>query len=336
MSNGPLAVPIREAGVPITELDQTRGRLTAAGLKGLLAAVRDFAPAILQGHMYHSNILSRLVGVFRRKVLVVNTLHSGWEPIHRRAFYAITGFLVDGSIAYGFPAAPETRKREGAGSSLRRVPYGIPSRDGDFPDRSAARDRLGLPGDRPVWLAVGRLSSEKGHADLIMALSEIDLSGASPVVVIVGEGGCESQLRGLIAHRNLQERVILAGYQADLRDYMTAADYFVLPSRWEAGPLVVLEAMSFGLPVVATDVGQVRSMIIDGETGIIVPPSEPGELARAMKRLMDSGDGARELGLRGRDRTGEHCDFSVTCREMERYYLELLGGVHGKGGGFWN
>lgn len=330
MSGGKLADGIRQEGVALYELGQKRGRLTAAGLQGMSRAIREFSPSILQGHMFHANILTRLAGLIWRRILVVNTYHTGWEPGHRRALYLATDFLVDGSIVYGMPDDPEDVTGTSPVSSRRRIPYGIPQPDGTT-DRPSARGRLGFPDGAPVWLAVGRLSAEKGFEDLVAAVQEVDSPQGRVMFVIVGEGEQEPRLRRQIARMELEGRVVLAGYQADLRDYLAAADYFVLPSRWEAGPLVVLEAMAAGLPVVATDVGQVRSMVADGESGIIVPPSEPGELGRAMNRLMAVGEAARGWGLRGRSTVAERYDFSRTCRATERYYLDLLARSDGSG-----
>ena len=106
---------------------------------------------------------------------------------------------------------------------------------------------------------------------------------------------------------------------------MSGADYFVLSSLWEGGPLVVLEAMAAGLPVVATDVGDVSSMVVDGETGFVVQPSRSDELARAMNQMMDLDSRARELGQAGLERVRKLYDYSSTQREMERCYLELGG-----------
>lgn len=333
MSGGQFAAAIRESGVPVFELGQQRGRLSPAGLRRLLSTVRDFTPMILQGHLFHSNILSRLTGVFRRRLAVINTMHTGWEPVHRRFLYACTDFLVDGSITYGMPDDLPNIEADLPPSNHCRIPYGIAVPNGDRDDRAAARVRLGLPPEAAVWLAVGRLSPEKGFADLITALSRLGGNQNGPMVLIVGSGRQEPDLRRMIAGGELSDRVILAGYQSDLTDYFAAADYFVLPSRWEAGPLVVLEAMSAGLPVVATDVGRVRSMVKDGGTGFVVPPSEPEELARAMERLMALGDAGHDWGKRGRDRITEHYDFVRTQRETERFYSEVLRRTGQRGGG---
>ena len=103
------------------------------------------------------------------------------------------------------------------------------------------------------------------------------------------------------------------------------SDAFVLSSLWEGGPLVILEAMAAGLPVVATRVGDASSMVEEGKTGILVDPGNAGQLAGAMCRVQDMTPSLGEWGKRGRGRVEKLYDFRRAQREMETYYKELAG-----------
>ena len=106
---------------------------------------------------------------------------------------------------------------------------------------------------------------------------------------------------------------------------MSCSDAFVLSSLWEGGPLVILEAMAAGLPVVSTRVGDAPSMVLEGETGLLVDAGDARQLATAMNRLQSMGPEARVWGLKGRARVEEFFDFRRVQREMEDYYRELAG-----------
>ena len=184
---------------------------------------------------------------------------------------------------------------------------------------------MGVPEKGRVWIAVGRLSRQKGFDLLLEAFGKIAAQEEKPWLVIVGEGDQRQPLMEMSARWSLTDHILFLGDRGDAGDLMTGADYFVLSSLWEGGPLVVLEAMAAGLPVVATDVGDVSSMVVDGETGFVVQPSRPDELARAMKQMMDLDSRSRELGQAGLERVRKLYDYSSTQREMERCYLELGG-----------
>lgn len=324
MSGMELAGAIRGEDIPVYELSQSRGRLNAAGIKGVLKVVDDFDPRILQGHMYHSNILVRAVGLIRRGLKVVNTRHIDFEPMPRRIVNSLTSFAVDETMVFSQKVLDAEKRESPFGPSPRLITYGIDLSVSSV-GREEARLRMGVPEKGRVWIAVGRLSRQKGFDLLLEAFGKIAAQEEKPWLVIVGEGDQRQSLMEMSARSSLTDHILFLGDRGDAVDLMTGADYFVLSSLWEGGPLVVLEAMAAGLPVVATDVGDVSSMVVDGETGFVVQPSRPDELARAMKQMMDLDSRARELGQAGLERVRKLYDYSSTQREMERCYLELGG-----------
>ena len=324
MSGMELAGAIRGEDIPVYELSQSRGRLNAAGIKGVLKVVDDFDPSILQGHMYHSNILVRAVGLIRRGLKVVNTRHIDFEPMPRRIVNSLTSFAVDETIVFSQKVLDAEKRESPFGPSPRLITYGI-DLSGSSVGREEARLRMGVPENGRVWIAVGRLSCQKGFDLLLEAFGKIAAQEEKPWLVIVGEGDQRQSLMEMSARWSLTDHVLFLGDRGDAGDLMTGADYFVLSSLWEGGPLVVLEAMAAGLPVVATDVGDVSSMVVDGETGFVVQPSRSDELARAMNQMMDLDSRARELGQAGLERVRKLYDYSSTQREIERCYLELGG-----------
>ncbi|WP_245422266.1 glycosyltransferase [Alsobacter soli] len=148
--------------------------------------------------------------------------------------------------------------------------------------RTDMRKRLGLPGDAPVILTVARLAPQKGHAVLLQAAQEILAGRPDARFLWAGSGPLAGELRDRIAEAGLCDAVRLLGHRRDIPDLMAAADLFVLPSLFEGHPLVALEAMQAGLPVVATDAQGTREAVQDGVTGLLAPPSDPSGLARAV------------------------------------------------------
>jgi len=172
-----------------------------------------------------------------------------------------------------------------------------------IPDRSApseTRSRLGLAPGRRWVAAAGRLTPEKGFADLLEAA---DALPHDVELWLFGDGPERARLEALRGRLATGERVHLAGARADAAECVAAADVCVVPSRWEeAFCLAAAEPLARGRPVVATGVGAVPELVQDGVTGLLVPPASPAALASAITRLLDAPELGAALGRAGRAR----------------------------------
>jgi glycosyltransferase involved in cell wall biosynthesis len=165
----------------------------------------------------------------------------------------------------------------------------------------------------PLIVAVGRLIAKKGFADLIRACRLLMERGKSFRCEIIGEGALEEELREQIAQLDLRGCVELPGAkpQHEIREYLAAASAFVLPSVIDTDggmdnlPTVIMEAMAAGLPVISTAIGGIPEMVIQNETGFLVPPGDVAALAGAIECLFDEIGLARRLGERGFQRAKE-------------------------------
>lgn len=164
-------------------------------------------------------------------------------------------------------------------------------------EAQALRDQLDIPRDSKVMLSVGRLSSEKGHIDLVAAfrhLREINPEIKS-TLVIVGEGPERERLAVATRSFGLSNFVIFAGPIHDVKPFYAAADVVVLPSHSEGSPYVLLEAMAAKVPFVATAVGGVPEMVADGQNALLVPACDPRAMAAAIARVLTDPELARTL-----------------------------------------
>lgn len=186
---------------------------------------------------------------------------------------------LDGTPLRARAARSGRGRAQGAGTTLGGI-EGI----GDFGD---AR------GETPVLVAAGRLTRQKGFDLLLRALPAVVEQLPGLRVLIAGEGPERRALTGQAARLQLQERVRFLGERGDLAVLFAAADGFVLPSRDEGSPYVLLEAMALGLPIVATDVGGVRALLDGGSNGLLVRAGDPPALAAALLRLLQFREEAR-------------------------------------------
>jgi glycosyltransferase involved in cell wall biosynthesis len=284
---------------------------------------------IWHGHDYKSNLLGLLLRRFW-PMRLVTTVH-GWVHYTPRMplYYAIDRFclrhyervicvsadLKATCLALGVPAQRCVLIKNGVDTAAyaRRL------------SPEDAKRRLGVPAGRLVVGAVGRLSPEKGFADLIRCADELLRRGLDLELLIVGEGEQKDALRDLIRQLGRGERVRLLGYRVDTTRLYEAMDVFALSSVREGLPNVLLEAMAMEVPVVATRIAGVPDVIRDGENGYLVEPAAPAEMLRALARLLTD-DGLRARFAAGARRGVEagH-SFAGRMEQVRILYDDLLG-----------
>jgi glycosyltransferase involved in cell wall biosynthesis len=233
---------------------------------------------------------------WRAGVPHIITMHGGRYYADRlrrwlalRAAVAVSASIVSVSSAFAAILSRDLGLRQ---SRITTIPNGIHY---ESPRRLTLRDELRLGAQNRLVVAVGNLYPVKGHCHLIDAVARLVERHPALHVAIAGRGGLDDTLRTQAAGLGIHDRVHLLGLRADVPALLEAADVFVLPSLSEASPLALLEAMFAGRPIVATDVGDVRTVLRGGELGVIVPPGDAAAIARAVDRLLSNRDEARAL-----------------------------------------
>ncbi|MEO0108873.1 MAG: glycosyltransferase family 4 protein [candidate division WOR-3 bacterium] len=180
--------------------------------------------------------------------------------------------------------------------------------------------------DGRTILFVGRLDRRKGLEVLIRALPFVRQHLASARLVVVGKGPLDNDCRRLVRELGLDDAVVFVGYVPgeQLPRYYTSADVYCAPTLGgEAFGIVLLEAMASGIPVVATHITGYREVVTDGETGMLVRPNDPADLAACLIRVLSNPDLRIRLVRRARD-WAEYHDWNRVAADIEAYYLELL------------
>jgi glycosyltransferase involved in cell wall biosynthesis len=253
------------------------------------------------GHISLKDVLAvRLAG---RRRCVVSVLHpTPWSQAgeRKRWMTRIAALLADAVTTI---SQATRRTLLEAGVPAERViviPCG--SRPpAHTPDRAAARAHLGVPEDAFVIGSLARLVPSKGFGDLIDAVTALAAPPGDVHLIIAGDGP-EREALERHGRSRLPGRVHFLGRVAETTDVYAAADVFALGSHLEGFGLVFLEAAFYGLPCVGTAVGGVTDIVVDGETGLLVPPASPSALATALRTLRDDPALRRRLGARARER----------------------------------
>jgi glycosyltransferase involved in cell wall biosynthesis len=307
-AGGPFEASLRERGVPF-EVLRMRNQADLPRLAGS-ALIRGFRPDVVltrgvsglyvgaaiatargAGHAYNDH---RQIGMSlspRREALT--------RVIARRVdrVIAVSGDQAQAWLARGYPESRIVVISNGVETPLASD------------SRAAVRRELGIPESAVVALLAARLRPEKRVPDFVRAVQLAREPHPELIGLVAGDGpdraAVEAAARG-------EDGVRLLGHRDDMPLLMHAADVFVLASQYEAVPMAILEAMAAGLPVLATDVGAISGVVLDGDTGLLVPVADPGAMAAALGRL------AGDAGLR------ERMGAAGARRHVEQWHAERM------------
>ena len=280
---------------------------------GILEQLNELSPDIVDFHYRWSGSYKKAMKRYRgRKVFTFhNTFGEGeglmgvlsklndliYTPFIKDfdRIVCVSGFVRDDLEKKGFPPR-----------LLEAVPNGV-----DLPAVEPQEEKDFL-------LFLGRLVGTKGLPYLVKAMEEVDHH-----LVIAGGGPEYKKLERMVVSNGLEHRVELAGRvdEKEKHRLLSQCSLFVFPSTWESYGIAAAEAMSYGKPVIASEVGGLPEVV--GETGVLVPPRDEKALARAINELLADDEMRRELGKRAKKRAGEFT-WERSAAEMERIYLDVL------------
>lgn len=193
----------------------------------------------------------------------------------------------------------------------------------DLPKDRVPLDEFGVR-DRRVGIVTGRLREEKGHAYLIDAMPRIVRECPDFVLLIVGSGSLEDDLKRRARDRGVEASVIFTGFRTDIPRLLAAVDLFIMPSVSEGLGTAILEAGAAGLPIVSTRVGGIPDIVKEGESGLLVPPGDPESLADAVVRMNRDPVFAEACGRAARRHVHENFSEESLVRKTEAAYAMWL------------
>jgi glycosyltransferase involved in cell wall biosynthesis len=318
---------LAEFNVRLHSLEMEAGRPDPRALFRLASLIRSIRPRILHSHMVHANILTRLTRLLTWTPVCISTIHTADDGGRIWQWgYRLTDPLCDltthvSRLALrryiGIRAVPERK--------MRHVPNGIDTeRFKPRPTiRARVREGMGFR-DEFVWLAVGRFEPPKDYGNLLNAFQSVYREDPTCVLLLVGEGPEDTFMRKWVKERGLEGTVRFLGLRRDVPDLMNAADAFVMSSRREGLPLVLLEAAASGLPIVTTDVGGTREIVEHEETGFVTPPLDSDALSEGMVRMLRLPHAQRlTLGRNGRLHVTQTYTIGKVMDQWEALYTGL-------------
>lgn len=333
---GTIGPRIKGLGVPVYTLDLGGVFPNPFRLFSVRSVVRQFRPHVIQGWMYHGNVMASLASslsgsrppvVWDVQQSVRHVSDYGWLTGH---VIRLGARISHNPVKIIYVSRTGAMQHEALGYLHEKtmvIPNGI-DYETFYPDdaaRQQVRAELGLASDNVLIGLVARYHPMKDHAGFLAAAGQLARTHPSVRFMLIGKGVTRGQLaiQQLIREHNLQDRMLLLGERQDTPRLTAALDIGCSASAWgEALSVAIGEAMACAVPCVVTDVGDSAYLVAD--TGLSVPPSQPEALADALGRLVDAGiNGRRQLGLAARRRIETEFSLPSVAHRYADLYREL-------------
>jgi len=333
-ARGPVADTLQRAGVRVEVIGLPRLRQCRAGdavavvakLSRFARLVRRERPQIVVGFLFWAYVTTAFVAAATRVPVVVTTRVSlglykekRWMLALERLANRLTTVIIANSEAVRTDAVRQERLPPDSFTVIR---YGVDVSRFRTGIDHAMRARLGIGHADAVVGVVANLLPYKGHRVFLDAWRTVVARHPRAVAIFVGDGPLRSELEATARASAAPGSVVFLGTRGDVADVLSAVDVVAHPSFEEGNASAILEAMAAGRPVVATAVGGNVESVIDGATGLLVPPSDPVSLAEAICRLLEHPAEAAAFGGAARERATTAYGMDDMVREYERVFLD--------------
>jgi glycosyltransferase involved in cell wall biosynthesis len=271
--------------------------------------------------MFWGRLAAKRVGV----PVILSALHStGWPDGVGRLNRALTP-ITDGFIAVADAHGEHMLNKEGfPAEKVFVIPNGVDTnRFAPSLNSDSVRAEIGVGATDPVVAIVAALRPEKNHELFLVVASRVLLQFPNAKFLIIGEGPRRELLEQHAAELGITASVRFLGSRCDVARLLSASDVFALTSHNEANPVSILEAMSVGKPVVATDVGSIHEAVANGRTGYLVPPGDATALAARLVELLQNPLRAQALGAAAREAVVENWSVEAMVRRYERLIASI-------------
>jgi glycosyltransferase involved in cell wall biosynthesis len=266
--------------------------------------LKSFSPDVVHGQMFHANIFARILKVFYKIPKLISTEHNICIGSNfRMLVYRITDFLSDVNSNVSESATNYFIGKKAFSKSKSLTVYnGIALLEFNNIARKDIRKKYSIGEKEFVFLNVGRLTLQKDHKTLLKAFSFLIKDWVNAKLLIVGSGELSSELKEFAYKEKIEDYVIFTGSKYNTQDYYCAADCFVLSSSWEGFGIVLVEAMSVGLPVITTEAGGCCREILQNDDFIVtVKNSEP--LFSKMKYIFEHQEQKLKIGIENKEKS---------------------------------
>lgn len=321
---GCFASDVEALGIPVYLIEQKPGGVDYLASLKVARLLREIGADVIHTHNTQPFMDGTPAALLAGVKTVIHTDHARVFPDKTR--YMVIEKLMS-LYAYRVVGCSEhtsqqlIRYERISPAKIVTIPNGIDgSRFEISIDKAAKRRELGLRDHGPIMGLAVRLSDQKGITFLLQAMPAILKSHPDTTLLIAGDGDLKGALQQEARDLGIADNVVFCGPRKDIPELLKLLDIYVLPSKWEGLPMVILEAMAAGCPVVATNVGGNATAVIDGVTGRLIKAENPEALVDALVPLLDSESLRAQYATQARKLFDEKFTAAAMTRQYERLY----------------
>jgi glycosyltransferase involved in cell wall biosynthesis len=323
---------IEELGIPVKSynLAPSLGLGYYFGLVSVFLRIRsdlvEMNPDIIQGILFQGNFFAKLAGRLAGIKNILCSLHTFDRGSAKVILEKLTNRMAQRYIVvsdalkvfcaekFSIPLAKISVVRNGI-QLEQFAPLG-----------KELREKLGVKSEGPVIGAIGRLHREKGIDVLIRAFSRLASEMPGLSLLIIGDGPEKNSLEEMAKNSGIMDRIIFTGFLPEAEKYLPLFDLFILPSRIEAMPIALMQAMAAGKAIVATNVGAVSELVKDNESAMLVPPEDESLMSRAIAKLLRDPELSRKLGAAAKAKASSEFSLEKMIESYKKIYMDALEG----------
>ena len=293
----------------------------------LARRLRDLDPCVVHTHLLHADLYGTVAARMAGVPAIISSRHND-DPFRARwplsFLLRIINRYTNRFIAISETVRAFTVKTEKVPVSVvDTVYYGL-AVDTEYNRHVIdARDEFGLL-KGPLLVCAARLTEQKGHKWLLRAFRLVVNQLPETSLLLLGDGPLREHLEDTVVNLDLAKNVRFAGWRTDVMNILPSTDLFVLASEWEGFGLAILEAMSFSLPIIATKVGGIPEVVLDGETGWLVKARDSDAFAGTILAALSSPDKMLQCGQRGKLRVHDTFSVQKMIFDTEKIYNLVL------------
>ncbi len=317
---------LNDGHIPVHVID-SRSRVDAGAFMSLRSLCLRTTPDILHSHGYKGDIFLAVLKRVLRQPAIISTKHGSTDATSTTSLYERLGDMSLRYFDIVVAVSEYTKKKlielhvpEG---KLEVIHNGIDVSSLSGSGKGLLRKALGLEEGVKVVGYIGRLGPEKGIPYLLEAAETICRSRKDIYFTLIGEGILKEETEAFIASKGLKGRIIMLGWRKDATGLLPDMDMLLLPSLTEGAPMVILEAMAAGVPVITSDVGGIGEIIEDSKTGLLISPRDPQAIVESINTLLENRELAASISRNSLAEVKTRFSSHSMSERYERAYLSI-------------
>jgi len=327
---GEIGKEIEDSGIEVIPLNKLKHRFDWTIVKEIYQLIKKRDIKIVRTHQYHANLYGRLAAWLAKVPCIVASVHNVYtidRKFHRRIINKFLSGFTDKVVAVSEVVKGNILQYDGLSEDEIMVIYnGIDMDIFSNINGNVIKAEYDIPSESPVIGTVGRLTLQKGHKYLILAVCKLIKKFPQIALLIVGDGSMGEDLKTYVKTLGIDDNIIFTGVRRDIPELLAAMDIFVFPSLWEGLPNALIEAMAAGKAIIATDIPPVREIINTEKIGILVPARDSKAMASSIELLLYDKALAETFGKLAQERAFSHFNINTTVNKYTTLFENIIGG----------